>query len=110
MSSHPPTARSGSPDTPLGGRLRQRRKAVIKAAEARRARNIGVFGSVARGEDIESSDIDLLVDLDEGVGLLDLVGLERELAELLGVHVDIVPADALKPQTKERIRREAVPL
>ena len=67
----------GLPDTPLGRRLRQRRRAIIQAAEARRAHNIRVFGSVARGEDVDSSDIDLLVDLDEGVGLFDLIGLER---------------------------------
>lgn len=100
----------GLPDTPLGRRLRQRRKAIIRAAEGRRAHNVRVFGSVARGEDVESSDVDLLVDLDEGVGLLDLIGLERELAELLGVDVDVVPAQSLKPRMRERVMQEAVPL
>lgn len=100
----------GLPDTPLGRRLRQRRKAIIRAAEDRRAHNVRVFGSVARGEDVESSDVDLLVDLDEGVGLLDLIGLERELAELLGVDVDVVPAQSLKPRMRERVMQEAVPL
>ena len=65
---------------------------------------------MARGEDVASSDVDLLVDLDEGVGLLDLIGLERELTELLGVHVDVVPADTLKPRMREQVLREAVPL
>jgi predicted nucleotidyltransferase len=51
-----------------------------------------VFGSVARGEDTTSSDVDLLVELDEGVSLVDLAGLKRELSELLGVDVDVVPA------------------
>lgn len=100
----------GLPDSPLGRRLRQRRKAIIRAAEGRRAHNVRVFGSVARGEDVESSDVDLLVDLGEGVGLLDLIGLERELAELLGVDVDVVPADSLKARIRERVEREAVPL
>jgi predicted nucleotidyltransferase/DNA-binding XRE family transcriptional regulator len=100
----------GLPDTPLGRRLRQRRRAIIQAAEARRAHNIRVFGSVARGEDVDSSDIDLLVDLDEGVGLLDLIGLERELTELLGVHVDVVPDISLKPRMRARALHEAVPL
>ncbi|MBI2706088.1 MAG: helix-turn-helix domain-containing protein [Actinobacteria bacterium] len=100
----------GLPDTPLGRRLRQRRKAIIRAAEGRRAHNVRVFGSVARGEDVGSSDVDLLVDLDAGVGLLDLIGLERELAELLGVDVDVVPADSLKPRMRDRVEREAVPL
>lgn len=100
----------GLPDTQLGRRLRQRRKAIIQAAEARRAHNIRVFGSVARGDDVDSSDVDLLVDLDDGVGLLDLIGLQRELTELLGVHVDVVPDDSLKPRMRERVLREAVPL
>lgn len=100
----------GLPDTPLARRLRQRRKAILRAAERRRARNVRVFGSVARGEDAASSDVDLLVDLDEGVGLLDLIGLERELAELLGADVDVVPADSLKPRLRERVTREAVTL
>ncbi|MBA2282006.1 MAG: nucleotidyltransferase domain-containing protein [Acidimicrobiia bacterium] len=100
----------GLPDTPLGRRLRQRRKAIKEAATNRRARNVRVFGSVARGEDTEASDVDLLVDLDEGVGLLDLIGLERELSELLGVDVDVVPADTLKPRIRARVLGEAVPL
>jgi len=100
----------GLPDTPLGRRLRQRRRAIIRAAEDRHAHNVRVFGSVARGEDAASSDIDLLVDFDPGVGLLDLIGLERELAELLGVPVDVVPADSLKTRIRDQVEREAIPL
>lgn len=100
----------GLPDTPLGRRLRQRRKAINELATKRRAGNVRVFGSVARGEDTASSDVDLLVDLGKGVGLLGLIGLERELSELLGVDVDVVPADMLKPGIRERVLREAVPL
>lgn len=100
----------GLPDTPLGRRLRRRRKAAIGAAEKRGAHNVRVFGSVARGEDTVTSDIDLLVDLEEGVGLLDLIGLERELSGLLGVGVDVVPADTLKPRIRERVLAEAIPL
>jgi len=102
--------RPGLPDTPLGRKLRQRRKAIIRTAENRHARNIRVFGSVARGDDVSSSDIDLLVDLDEGTGLLDLIGLERELTELLGTRVDVVPATALKTRMRQRVLGEALPL
>lgn len=100
----------GLPDTPLGRRLRQRRKAINEAAAKRRAGNVRVFGSVARGDNTATSDVDLLVDLDAGVGLLDLIGLERELSDLLGVDVDVVPAETLKPRIRERVLREAVPL
>lgn len=100
----------GLPDSPLGQRLRRRRKAIIETAEKRRAHNVRVFGSVARGEDTATSDVDLLVDLDAGVGLLDLIGLERELRELLSVDVDVVPAEALKPRMRVRALAEAIPL
>jgi predicted nucleotidyltransferase len=76
----------------------------------RRAHNVRVFGSVARGDDVPSSDLDLLVDFDEGVGLLDLIGLERELSTLLGVRVDVTPADSLKPRIRDQVLREAVTL
>jgi len=100
----------GLPDTPLGRRLRRRRKAVIDTAAMRGAHNVRVFGSVARGEDTATSDVDLLVDLEDRIGLLDLIGLERELSELLGVGVDVVPADTLKPRIRSRVLAEAVPL
>lgn len=103
-------ATRGLPDTPLGRRLRRRRKAMIDAARRRGARNIRVFGSTARGTDTESSDVDLLVDLDDGVGLVTLAGLERELGDVLGRDVDIVPANSVKPALMPEILAEAIPL
>ncbi|MFZ4434669.1 MAG: helix-turn-helix domain-containing protein [Microthrixaceae bacterium] len=103
-----PGGARGLPDTPLARRLRHQRKSILRTADRRRARNVRVFGSVARGDDTATSDVDLLVDLDEGVGLLDLIGLERELADLLGVDVDVVPAQSLKPAIREQVLREAV--
>ena len=100
----------GLPDSPLGRRLRRRRKAIIEAAHKRRAHNVRVFGSVARGDDTATSDVDLLVDLEKGVGLVDLIGLQREVSELLGVGVDVVPADTLKPRMRARVLAEAIPL
>ncbi len=105
-----PGAPRGLPDTPIGRRLRRRRKALIEAAERRGAKNIRLFGSVARGDDSESSDVDLLVDLDDSVGLLSLIGLERELGELIGRRVDVVPAASLKPTLVPRVLAEAIPL
>lgn len=57
---------------------------------------IGIFGSYARGEAEKSSDIDLLVDFKSRFGLLQLVRIERELTEILGIKVDLVTAKALK--------------
>jgi predicted nucleotidyltransferase/DNA-binding XRE family transcriptional regulator len=105
-----PPDRLGLPDTRLGRRLRRHRRAVLELAARRGARNARVFGSVARGEDNEASDVDLLVDLDEGVGVVSLAGLGRELAELLGVEVDVVPTATLKPGVRDDVLAEAIAL
>lgn len=105
-----PPGQLGLPDTRLGRRLRRHRRAIIELATRRGARNARVFGSVARGEDTEASDVDLLVDLDEGVGVVSLAGLQRELAELLGVDVDVVPAVTLKPGVRDAVLAEAIAL
>lgn len=98
------------PNSPAGRRLRRQRRAIIGAAARRRMGNVRVFGSVARGEDTDDSDIDLLVDLADDVSLVELIGLERELSELLGRRVDVVPARGLKPAVARRVLAEAVPL
>lgn len=67
-----------------------------------------LFGSVARGDDHEGSDVDLLVDVPEGTSLFDLVGIQRELEALLGLKVDL--GTEVKPQLRERIEAEAIPL
>ncbi|HXH58293.1 helix-turn-helix domain-containing protein [Iamia sp.] len=100
----------GLPDTPMGRRLRRHRRALTTTAERRGATNLRVFGSVARGDDTEDSDIDLLVDLSPDVGLVGLAGLERELAGLLGRPVDIVPASSLKSGIEPQVLAEAIPL
>ena len=105
-----PGRRLGLPDTPLGRRLRRHRRAVASLAERRGVRNVRVFGSVARGEDRDGSDIDLLVDVDDGVGLVGIAGLARELADLLGVPVDVVPANSLKRAVRADVLAEALPL
>ena len=100
----------GLPDTPVGRTLRRRRRAILQAAERRGATNVRVFGSVARGTDTESSDVDVLVDLSSDVGLVGLIGLEREISEILGREVDVVHAANLKPSVAARALAEAIPL
>ena len=74
------------------------------------ASNVRVFGSVARGDDTANSDIDLLVDLDAGVGLFGLARLQSESERILRVPVDIVPADSLKPRFAQKVLSESRPL
>jgi predicted nucleotidyltransferase len=74
------------------------------------ASNVRVFGSVARGEDTPESDIDILVDLAPNVGLVTLAQLEREISQILGVPVDVVPADSLRPGVRMETDREAISL
>lgn len=74
-----------------------------------RGRSIALFGSVARGDDGPSSDIDFLVEFDEGSSLFDLMNLEEALEALLGVSVDVVSVGGLKGRDGH-IRRDAVPL
>jgi predicted nucleotidyltransferase/DNA-binding XRE family transcriptional regulator len=107
-----PPARNqlGLPDTRLGRLLRRHRRAVIETATKRGAHDVRVFGSVARGEDTDASDIDLLVRLDPNVSLVGLIGLERELVDLLGVEVDVVPDNALKPRIRDEVFAEAIAL
>jgi predicted nucleotidyltransferase len=71
---------------------------------------ISLFGSVARGDESSESDVDLMAEFDPAkqFSLLDMVGLENRLAEILGVPVDLTPARALKDRVRERVTREAV--
>lgn len=73
-----------------------------------RAKVKGVFGSVIRGEDRQGSDLDVLVEFVDGATLLDFVGLALYLEDKLGIAVDIVPADTIKSELKDRILSETV--
>ncbi len=69
-----------------------------------------VFGSVGRGEQDVSSDLDLLVDMAEGRSLFDLIALSNDLEEGFGVDVDVVTEASLSPYMRDRILAEAVAL
>jgi len=91
--------------------LRREKKAeILRLATVHGCRNVRVFGSVATGESRPGSDVDFLVDLDSGHGLLDLGGLLSELHDLLGVEVDLVESSSIHPYIRDRVIAEAVPL
>jgi uncharacterized protein len=90
--------------------LRRRRHQILDAASRHGAVNVRVFGSVARGEADDRSDVDFLVEMERGRSLLDLGGFLMDLEELLGKRVDVVTEKGLKSRIRERVLREAVPL
>lgn len=73
-----------------------------------KAKEIGLFGSFVRGEQIASSDIDVLVEFEEGADLFDLIGLADYLEESLQRKVDVVPKRALRAELRESVLREVV--
>jgi len=90
--------------------LRIRRDEILRVAAQHGARKIRVFGSVARGEADERSDVDFLVDLEKGRSLFDLGGLLMDLQTLLGRPVDVITEKGLKSRIRDRVLHEAVPL
>jgi predicted nucleotidyltransferase len=86
------------------------RTAVLRLAAQHGARDIRVFGSVARGDAGPESDLDLLLDFEPGRSLLDQVALTQDLEALLGRHVDVVTEDGLYWLLRRRIVGEARPL
>jgi hypothetical protein len=90
--------------------LKSKREDILRLASRHGASNVRVFGSLARGEADERSDVDLLVDLEPGRNLLDLGGLLMDLRDLLRRNVDVVTERSLKARIRSRILQEAVPL
>jgi len=83
------------------------REEILRIAARHGARNVRVFGSVARGQDRSDSDVDLLVEMENDRSLLDLVGLEQDLEELLQRKVDVLTVDSIHPAIRQRITAEA---
>ncbi len=86
------------------------RAEILSLAERYGLRDVRVFGSMARGDAKERSDIDLLVTAPEGTSGLALGGLLMDVSELLGRKVDVVTERAIRPSLRDRILREAVRL
>ena len=94
-------------------RLREfqsQRDAILQVARRHGATNVRIFGSVSRDETTAGSDVDFLVDLEQGRSLLDLGGLLMDLQDLLGCPVDVVTERGLRPRIRDRVLREAVPI
>lgn len=90
--------------------LNTHREAILKLSRQHGAQNVRIFGSAVRGDDTTSSDLDVLVEMEEGRSLVDRVALKQDLEDLLGQEVDVVTEASLHPRVRERVLREAVPL
>jgi hypothetical protein len=91
-------------------KLQACRGGIEKIARQYGAKSIRVFGSVARGDADSESDVDFLVELESGRSLLDLGGMQMDLEELLGCHVDVVTPKGLRERIRGDVLREAVAL
>ena len=86
------------------------RDAILRIAEKHGAKNVRIFGSVARGEADEKSDIDFLVDMEPDRSLYDHAALLLELQVLMNIKVDVVSEKGIHPRIKNRVLDEAIPL
>ena len=94
----------------LNKTLDKNREQILRIAASYGARDLRVFGSVSREEANPKSDIDILITLETGRSLLDLVALKQDLEDLLGCKVDVVTEDAVSPYIRDQILRDAVSL
>ena len=81
---------------------------VLRILKVCKVERLAIFGSVARGEATADSDVDLLVDFEEGADLLDQVGLKLELEELLNRRVHVVTPGSLNKYIRDTVLKEAV--
>lgn len=95
---------------PTGRVLAAHRDEVLRVLAEHGVTNVRLFGSVARGEDTPDSDVDLLVDLPPRTGLLRLGRILDDLQEVLGIEVDLVPEQSLRPAVRAAVEPDLVPL
>jgi len=90
--------------------LKDRRETILRVAASHGARDVRVFGSRVRGTARPDSDIDILVKLEAGRSLLDLIAIKQDLEDLLGCKVDVVTEAAISPYIREQVLNEAIVL
>lgn len=90
--------------------LIEKRGEILEIANRCGAKNVRIFGSAARGASRPGSDLDVLVELDRGRSLLDLIALKQDLEDALGLSVDVVTEAALSQYIRDDVLKEAIDL
>ena len=94
----------------MGNLVEAHRDALLAISDKHHARNVRVFGSVVRGDDVAHSDVDFLVDFDESAHPLDILALGCEFEEELGVKVDVCTPEGLRHFVRDEVCAETSPL
>ncbi len=92
------------------GILKAYREEILALARKHGAANVRVFGSVARGDSNEASDLDLLVDMEKGLTLFDFIAFWQDVEKALGTKVDVATENSLGPLIRDEVLKEAVPV
>lgn len=95
---------------PTGRRVAAHRGELLDVLRRHGVTNPEVFGSAARGDDHEGSDVDLLVDFAPDTSIIDIIGIQQELQDLLGVPVDLIPRSGLKERVRARAAEDLLRL
>ena len=90
--------------------IKKHRNEILEISTRYGAKEIKIFGSALRGEAKRNSDVDLLVELEPGRSLLDIIAIKQDLEDLLGCKVDIVTEAALSPYIRDEVLNQAVRL
>ncbi len=83
---------------------------ILEITSRYRPEMVGIYGSYARGEEHSGSDLDILIEFSEDVSLLDIIGLEQELSEALGLKVEVVTKKSINPKMEPYISRDLIRL
>ena len=90
--------------------IKKLKESMVILRDKYNVKNLEIFGSYVRGEQKKRSDLDILVEFTETIDLFKYIELENYMGEILGVKVDLVMKDTLKPRIKDRILNEAIPV
>lgn len=90
--------------------IKNRREEIINIAQKYGAKNVRVFGSMARGEESAESDLDIIVEMEHGSSLLDIIAIKQDIEELLGRKVDVVTEASISPYIRDAVLKGAVNL